>query len=91
MNKKRLYFRELKDECEGKKKSKFYELSFFNLKWNLLFDIYDIISKISYSSLIRVFLNYIKVQFKEGNYLIDGIDIVNNIQLIQNFTCVLRA
>ena len=48
---------------------------FLNSKWNFLFDIYDPISKINYPSLMRVFLNLINVQFKEGNYLIDSIDI----------------
>jgi len=38
-----------------------------NSKLNLLFDIYDSIFKISYSSLMRLFLNYIKVQSKEMN------------------------
>ena len=38
-----------------------------NSKSNLLFDIYDLISKRSYHSLMRVFLNNIKVPFKEWN------------------------
>ena len=41
-----------------------------NSKWNLLFDIYDPISKWSYPSLMRVFLNHKKVQLKEENPLI---------------------
>ena len=45
---------------------------FLNSKWNLLFDIYDSISKRSYPSLIMIFLNHIKVQFKERNPLIDN-------------------
>ena len=47
-----------------------------NSKWNLLFDIYDPISTWSYPSLIRVFLNHIKIQLKEGNPLIYSIDII---------------
>ena len=41
-----------------------------NSKWNLLFDIYNLISKWSYPSLIRIFFNHIKVQLKEENLLI---------------------
>ena len=45
-----------------------------NSKWNLLFNIYDPISKRSYPSLMRKFLNHIKLQFKEGTPLIDSDD-----------------
>ena len=40
---------------------------FLNSKWNLLFDIYDLILKWSYPSLMKVLLNYIKVQLKDEN------------------------
>ena len=46
-----------------------------NSKWNLLFDIYDPISKWNYLSLMSVFLNHKKVQFKERNPLIYNINI----------------
>ena len=36
----------------------------------MLFDIYDHISKLSYPSLMRVFLNHIKIQLKEKKPLI---------------------
>ena len=58
-------FRELKDEHEGKK-----ILNFRSSIFEFLFDIYDIIYKRSYLSLMKVFLNHIKVQFKEENPLI---------------------
>jgi len=48
-----------------------------NSKLNLLFDIYDLISKKSYPSLMKVFLNYIKVQLKEGNFLIYSVYIIH--------------
>ena len=48
--------------------------SLFEFKMKFVFDIYDSISKLSYLSLMRVFLNHIKVQLKEGNSLINNID-----------------
>ena len=45
----------------------------FESKWNLLFDIYDSILKISYISLMKVYLNHIKIQFKERNPLINSV------------------
>ena len=65
----------------SKKKSKILGVLFLNLKWNLLFKNYDPISKRSYPSLMSVFLNYIKVQFKEGNPLIYSIYININIYI----------
>ena len=65
--KKRLNFREKKKKnVKGKK--------ILNLR-NSFFVIYDPIFKRSYSLLTRVFLNHIKVQFKERNPLIYNIDI----------------
>ena len=52
-----------------------------NSKWNLLFNIYDLISKRCYPSLMRIFLNHIKIQFKEGNPLIYSIDIYEKITI----------
>ena len=43
------------------KKSEILGALFLNLKWNFLFGIYDPIYKRSYHSLMRVFLNHIKV------------------------------
>ena len=48
--------------------------SLFEFKMKFVFDIYNSISKLSYLSLMRVFLNHIKVQLKEGNSLINNID-----------------
>ena len=52
-----------------------------NSKWNLLFNIYDLISKRCYPLLMRVFLNHIKIQFKKGNPLIYSIDIYEKITI----------
>ena len=45
---------------------------------NLIFDIYDLISKRSYCLLMRVFLNHIKVQFKKKILAIYSMDKLKN-------------
>ena len=59
-------------DVKGIKMAKFekkilnFRSSLLNSKWNLLFDIYNHISKKNYLSLIKIFLNHIKVQFKDS-------------------------
>ena len=83
LNEKRIKmakFYEIKRRMWRKKKKNLGVL-FLNSKWNLLFDIYDIIFKRIHPSLMRVFLNHIKIQFKEGNPLIYSIDIYEKITI----------